>query len=191
MFGYLIKLQQIRQKRSSILYVFARGLRGVFMRSQRAYPGWVCLVVAGVCASLVGCSTKVKTKELTSAEKNIQSFHKLYMEYRQEKKGPPPRTADEIKAWASKQPKDKLAKWGVDDIEKAFVSPRDNKPYTLVNLPMGMGPVLAHETDGVGGKRILVNSQGTIIEVAEKEFQELMKSVPGGGPAGPRPGPPR
>src|SRR3712207_7822251 len=50
----------------------------------------------------------------------------------------------------------------VEDVDRVLVSPRDDEPFVLVHLPVGMGPVLAYEKTGVGGKRLVLSSQGTV-----------------------------
>jgi hypothetical protein len=93
-------------------------------------------------------------------------------------KGKSPTNAEQIRDWAKKQPKEKLAQLGVEDVEKACVSPRDNQAYVVIELPMGMGPIVAHEKEGKGGRRLVVNSQGSVINADEEQFQSLLRSVP-------------
>jgi hypothetical protein len=93
-------------------------------------------------------------------------------------KGKSPSNAEQIRDWAKKQPKEKLAHLGVEDVDNACVSPRDNQPYVVIELVMGMGPIVAHEKDGVGGRRLVVNSQGSVIDADENQFQSLLRSLP-------------
>src|SRR5262249_48047618 len=136
-----------------------------------------------VCCALIlmvfsaGCR-RVKEKPLSPEEVNLQKFGRLYREYRSNG-GRAQAQPDEIKEWAKKQRKETLDKLEIDDLDKVFVSPRDNEPYVLVSLPMGMGPMLAHEKTGVGGKRLVLTSQGNVYEADEKRFEELKNSVPG------------
>src|SRR5262245_10213429 len=129
----------------------------------------------------VGCGGP-QPKPLSPEEVHLQKFGRLYFEHRMST-GKPPANVQELKAWAKKQGKDKLDKMEIDDVEQAFVSPRDHEPYVLVQLPMGMGPVLAHEKSGAGGRRLVLNSQGNVMDVNETQFQDLLKSNPGRPPA--------
>jgi hypothetical protein len=135
-----------------------------------------------------GCSgQKIKEKPLTPEELNLQKFGRLCREYRA-RQGKAPADAEQLKSWAKQQKQDAISKMGIDDLEKVLVSPRDNQPYVLVRLPMGQGPVMAHEKTGVGGKRLVLSSGGSVYELGEEEFQKtVLQSTPGGRP-GQRPG---
>lgn len=124
-----------------------------------------------------GCRRKVTEKPLTPEEANLQKFGRLCMEYRKSE-GRPAQKAEDVKEWAKRQKGETLKRLEIDDLNKVFVSPRDNEPYTVVFQPMGMGPVLAHEKSGVGGKRLVLNSQGSVFEANEKQFQDMLKSNP-------------
>jgi hypothetical protein len=125
------------------------------------------------------CSGKVKEKPLSPEEHNLVKFGRLYLEHRKAQ-GRPPASVDQLKAWAKNQSKEALAKMGIEDLDKVFISPRDNEPYVLVSLPMGMGPVLAHEKTGSGGKRLVLNSQGSVYEADEENFNKMLATNPGG-----------
>jgi hypothetical protein len=148
-------------------------------RNYHATGAWVWLGLLAVALLATGCRG-VREKPLSPEEQHLQKFGRLYFAYRTDNKGKPPASAEELKAWAKTQGPDKLGKLGIDDVDAAFVSLRDKEPYQIVHLPMGMGPVLAHEKTGVGGKRLVMSSQGNVFEVDEKRFQEMLRSVPSG-----------
>ena len=117
-----------------------------------------------------GCGPSAKPKPMTPAEQNLSKFFRLYTAYRSSLKGRPNADVEELKKWAQQQPKEKLAEMGIEDLDKVFISPRDNEPYVLVNLPMGMGPMAAHEKTGSGGSRLVANTSGEVFEANAKRF---------------------
>jgi hypothetical protein len=138
---------------------------------------WLGLLAVALLAT--GCR-RVGEKPLSPEEQHLANFGRLYFAYRTEHKGKPPASAKELKAWAKTQGPDKLQKLGIDNVDAAFVSLRDNEPFQIVRLPRGMGPVLAHEKTGVRGNRLVMSSQGNVFEVDETRFQEMLQSGPGG-----------
>jgi len=149
----------------------------------------VCGSVVGVLILAAGCNDRPQPRERPVEEVHIARFYSLYAGCRSSMKGKSPANAEQVREWAKKQPKDKLAQLGVEDVEAACISPRDNQPYVVVELVMGMGPIVAHEKDGVAGRRLVVNSQGSVIDANEEQFQSLLRSLPKAGPKmGPGPG---
>jgi hypothetical protein len=78
--------------------------------------------------------------------------------------------------------KDKLAARGIEDLDDAFVSPRDKQPYVLVKPeaaqrgPGGRPPMLwVYEKTGVDGKRMGVNMGGAF-EMDEERFKKLVSA---------------
>jgi hypothetical protein len=109
-------------------------------------------------------------RELTSGEENIKKIAYMYSQYTGAK-GKPPANVDELKAWAKTLSKAKQTDLGIDDVEKAFTSPRDNQPYVVVPLRAdGMKPdlVIAYEKTGAGGKRWGVSGMGSAWEIGSK-----------------------
>jgi hypothetical protein len=147
-----------------------------------------------VCCALVclapGCGRKPSRTEMPEVEKHILKVPPLYNSYRSAHGGRPPATIDELKAWAKKLPKERLQKLGIEDVEQALTSPRDNQPYVLVDpavvkkAPMGMARVVVHEKEGVDGKRMTASLMGGgAQEMTEEEMQQAM-NPPGRPPAG-------
>src|SRR5262249_34961094 len=138
----------------------------------------LCCSVAAVTALAAGCGDSPKARPRSPDEDHIARFYSLYAGCRSSMKGKSPSNTDQVRDCAKNQPKDKLAHLGVDDVEKACISPRDNQPYVVIELVMGMGPIVAHEKEGVGGRRLVVNSQGSVIDADENQFQSLLRSLP-------------
>jgi hypothetical protein len=137
----------------------------------------VCCSAVGVVVLAAGCGSKPVPRDQTPGEANIARFYTMYAGCRASLKGKSPSSVEEVRDWAKKQTKEKLTQLGVVDVDTACISPRDNQPYVVVELPMGMGPVVAHEKDGVSGRRLVVNSQGSVIDANESQFQSLLRTV--------------
>jgi hypothetical protein len=139
-------------------------------------------LAALVFAFTLGCTKAPKTRDLSPEELHLQKFSKLYYRFKEDQTRPPA-DVQTLKTWAKKKlKKNDLADLGIDDLDQAVTSPRDHQPYEIVNLPMGMGPLLAYEKNGVDGKRLCLNGGGSIMEVNEDTFKELLESTPGGPP---------
>ncbi len=132
------------------------------MRASR----WVLLAL--VLALFAGCKPKVTKADLASEEKHILKVASLYSSFRS-KNARPPNNLDELKSYARGLKKDDLANRGIDDLDRAFISPRDNQPYKVVGTAaaksVGKGgppmPVVAiYESQGVDGKRMTASGMG-------------------------------
>jgi hypothetical protein len=72
------------------------------------------------------------------------------------------------------------AEFQITEIDKLFVSSRDNKPYVVIygTMPGGQGPggapVVAYEKEGVKGKRFVASALGAVVEVEEAEFRKMV-----------------
>jgi len=129
------------------------------------------------CALVVGCTGGSKqghaAKEQPAENNHILKVVSLWQDYKTAI-GHAPANADELKTWAKQQDQAKLTTHGIDDLDKAFVSPRDNQPYGLVQTGTQMGgmtKVLVYEKTGVNGKRLTASSMGTAAEVDDQEFK--------------------
>jgi hypothetical protein len=126
---------------------------------------------------LTGCGQKIEPQPLPAAEAVIRKLGSLYHDFgaTQHKK---PANMEELKAWAKKLPKTRLADLGIEDVEAIFVSPRDNQPYVLVHGgPAGPWQVVAHEKTGKDGKRYVVTAMGSALEIEDAAFKQNMPSA--------------
>ena len=126
---------------------------------------------AALVAALAGCGTKTpatfdaKTIEATEQLKKVgTAYNKAY-----QAKGRSP-TAEEIKPY--------LKQYG--DPDALLISPRDGKPLVLVpgfapdtEPTGGEQPIIVYEQSGADGKRITVDSRGTIVFFTDSEFAKL------------------
>jgi hypothetical protein len=129
-------------------------------------PRQILLVL--VLGFIAGCGEKVTKSDLAPEEKHILKLASLYTDFRS-KNGRPPKDIDELKGFTRKMSQQDLAARGIDDIDKAFISPRDNQPYKLVPpqaaKPVGKGGppmpmVVVYEQTGVNGMRMVASGVG-------------------------------
>jgi hypothetical protein len=149
-------------------------------------------LMMGLCL-VAGCGPIGPGKtDLSTDEKHILKLASLYTDFKGAHQGAVPKDAAELKQWAKGMKKEDLAKRGIDNLDEAFVSPRDHQPYVLVKPELGkMGPggrppmLLAYEQTGVSGKRMCANGMGYAWEADEEQLKQLQS---GGPPSGAPPG---
>ncbi len=141
----------------------------------------------GGCGSKVGWRSAEDQEMFDQMSNHLRRLSSLYNEYSL-KQGRLPSNATELQAWAKKLNKTDLEKMGIEDVEKAFVSPRDRQPYVI--RPAGMsrgrkaaggqpqGVVMAHEQTGANGKRFVLLVRGNVVELAEPQFREMTSPAP-------------
>jgi hypothetical protein len=139
------------------------------------------LVLAlGVCL-FGGCQRGPTKTDLSADEKHILKIVTLYTDFRAAHDGRVPRDARELKDWAKKLKKEQLDNRGIEDLDSAFISPRDTQPYVLVKPEAarpgaGGRPAMlwVYEKTGVDGKRMAANPMGYAFEMDEEQFKQLV-----------------
>ncbi|SRR5258708_583316 len=129
---------------------------------------------------MLGCGRK-GSFEKTSDERHILKMLAIYREYQTTHGNNPPANTEELKAWAKTLKPEKLTALSVDDLDSAFISPRDNQPYGIAPVGtqrMGMSEIVVYETAGVGGKRMTVGSTGSVRELKEDEVKRIVPNAP-------------
>jgi hypothetical protein len=152
--------------------------RGMSMRVRRLVERPIILGMVAF-TLLSGCGRSIEPQVPPAGLSRIQKLATVCREYAVNQKKQPS-TVEELKAWAKKQPKSQLTWLGIEDVDQAFVSPRDQQPYVLVRgAGQKMGPlmVLAYEKTGENGKRYVVTTTGSVLELEEKPFQEVMANA--------------
>lgn len=130
------------------------------------------------CCLLVGCGGTYQgggKTELAADERHILKLSTLWMDYKGTHKGKAPESAEELKKYAKTLKPEKLKQIGIEDVDKAFISPRDNQPYKLAKVSTehgGMTRVLVYEQTGVGGVRKVASSMGNISEMSDEELRQ-------------------
>ncbi len=149
-------------------------------RLQRFAVFAVCVALLLVC--VVGCGTRRASQQ--REESNLKPLALLYGQYTGQHQGRPPANEAEFKQFIESLPKEQLASFGVDDPESLFISDRDNKPYVIIygqaTNPAGPGdaPVIAYEQEGKNGKRFVATAIGSVEEVDEERFRQLVPDAP-------------
>jgi hypothetical protein len=138
------------------------------------------LVLAVLAIFFVGCSGGPRKDDLAPEEKHVLKVASLYNDFRAGHQGKAPRDAQELKDWAKNLKKEELTNRGIEDLDKVFVSPRDNQPYVLVKPEAPMGPrgtppmVWVYEKTGVDGKRMAAGAMGNAFEMDEDQFKKYV-----------------
>ncbi|HXG13354.1 MAG TPA: hypothetical protein VNK04_26590 [Gemmataceae bacterium] len=128
------------------------------------------LLLGFVALLVVGCGSSPPTYDAKTIEAANQ-FGKVaaaYKEAYQKIRRPP--TADDLKPF--------LKKYG--DPDALLTSPLDGKPLVIVPGPPpdappaeGEQPIIAYEQTGVNGRRMTVDSRGTVVFFSDAEFAKI------------------
>ncbi len=145
----------------------------------------VCLLPA---LSLFGAGCSSEGPPQTESEKNFKALVVLYGKYIPRNRGIGPPSEDAFKKFIKSLNAQEVQYLGVDpaNIDKIFVSPRDNQPYEFAwgakadAGPDGKGKIIVWEKTGVNGKRMVGTSLGGIEELDEAEFAKRPVAVPPG-----------
>ena len=143
---------------------------------------WSVLSVLVVLSSLAaGCGgNKPVGRERSDDELHIQRVAQLWSGFRAAQGGKAPANAEELKTWAKKLKPEQLAQYGIQDVDKALISPRDGQPYLILRAAgnrMGYGNVV-FEGSGVNGKHLAASNMGSVSELDEEEFKQAVPKAP-------------
>jgi len=134
------------------------------------------ILVVGLVYMFIGGSRA--PRDLPSEDQHIMKVAALWQSYKSTV-GHPPASMEELKGWAKQNAKSKLSTSGIDDLDKAFISPRDNQPYglnkTSNQMMGGMNKVLIYEKTGVEGKRLTASTLGSVAALDDTEFHRWVK----------------
>jgi len=106
----------------------------------------------------------------TDSEKNLLALGTAIANYTS-KNARPPADLTQVKTWLKSVDAKKLQDWGITDVEKIFVSPRDNQPYLYARPVELQSPIYAYEATGVDGKKQMVGYALHVDEVSEDQLQ--------------------
>jgi len=142
----------------------------------------VAVCAVGTMLGAFGCNSE---KPQSETEKNLQSLTVFYGRYISQHRGVGPADEADFKKFIRALPKDTLDSFGVNDsnLDKIFVSPRDNEPYGIAwkarsGAPgPGGAPMIIWEQKGVNGKRYVSDSLGKIEEIDEATFNQRLANV--------------
>lgn len=136
-------------------------------------------LVAALGVGMAGCTSAKPVPPPTEDMSHILKVAGLAQSYRTAHGNKLPASTDELKAWAKTLPADQLKGMGIDNLDAAFISPRDKQPYVLAKpanqnpaqARMGMQKVLFYEKEGANGKRWTASSMGSAKEMTADELK--------------------
>ena len=150
----------------------------------RASDGRLLAAAAVFCVIffLSGCGSRGRPPAETTATLRLGVLARLYGEYAASHQGKGPADEAAFKAYLKGLPREQIKASGLADLEAAFVSPRDGKPYVVVygisTAPRAGGlqgqPVVMYEQAGKEGKRLVANAAGATAELSENEFRKMV-----------------
>jgi len=145
------------------------------MYLRKVVSGQVVLGLIALFPLMSGCSQSTEPQVPPLGHLRIQKLGSICTQFAVSQRRQPS-NVDELKAWAKKLPKEKLDAMGIENIDEAFISPRDQHPYVLVRGGPQM-MIQAHEKTGEGGKRYVLYSTGSVFEMADGAFKEIMANA--------------
>jgi len=122
---------------------------------------------------LAGCGQKIEPQTPPLVETRIRKLNSFYQAF-STTNNKKPASAEELKTWAKKLSKTKLAEMQVEDVDEVFVAPRDNKPYVITAKPAGAWMVVAYEQTGTAGKRYVMTATGSALELDDTAMKQVM-----------------
>ena len=148
------------------------------MYLRNAVGGHVVLGLVGLFAFVSGCSQKIEPQEPPLGYARIQKAASACRQFAASHKRQPS-SVDELKAWAKKLPKTQLDYMGIENLDEAFISPRDQQPYVIRGGSQKPGPMMIqmYEKTGEGGKRYVATNTGSILELEEQAFNQFMSNT--------------
>ena len=139
---------------------------------------FVALLLLG---AVSGCSGRGRSNQAEETS-SLKPIAKFYGNYVNKHRGQPPKDEAEFKAFLREAANAEQLKadFKITEIDKMFISSRDNKPYIIYYglIPKSSGPagapVVAYEQEGVGGKRFVASAVGSVQEVDETGFRKMV-----------------
>lgn len=151
--------------------------RGKMISSMKNFAFSLILLFTCLPAlTLVGCS-KSSTADLSAERAQMKVLGILYGKFISGSRGAAPKGQEQFVEYLSST----KASWEklVDSPEQLLESPRDGKPLVMLygnaykKQPAGAAPWLAHEQEGVDGKKWAVNIRGMVEEMDSEQIKSL------------------
>src|SRR5262249_54515266 len=141
-------------------------------------PRLVFWVATALCCGNLGCGGgRVAPTTDPEAKLRLEKLLKLYQAYADKnKQGPPNEQA--LREFGQKMSPKERDEYGIgDDVDKLFISPRDNQKYVIqYNLKLDPGSrALAWEATGQGGRRFVALTMGYVVECDDEQLKEYKK----------------
>jgi hypothetical protein len=142
--------------------------------------GLLAIVTAvGVDLGSSGCASRTeKAAVLTAESSNLKPLSILYGQYQARNENRPPANEADFKRFIQANGQSLLNQFNTD-IDRLFVSPRDGQPYVVYyrDMPLPPSGVVAHERDGIDGKRLVAFPFGGVEIADEMRFGKLVPQV--------------
>lgn len=149
--------------------------RGIIISSMKNFAFSLILLYL-LTASFIGCSSS-STADLSAERAHMKVLGILYGKFVSGSRGAAPNSEEQfIEYLSSTKPS-----WEnlVNSPEKLLESPRDGKPLVMLygnaykKQPRSAAPWLAHEQEGVEGKKWAVNIRGMVEEMDSEQIKSL------------------
>lgn len=137
-----------------------------------------CLILLGV-ALQWGCGSAT-TQTAAGDDLRLRLLGRLYGEFIAQHNGKPPANESQLIDHLAKSA-DMLKSQGIADVEQLLVSPRDGQPLvvlygeSIIQDENSGFPWIAHETLGIGGKKLVIGARGNVEEMTQEQIEALAK----------------
>ena len=124
-----------------------------------------------------GCGRSAKQDAIVRETSHLKPLCIMYGQFGSR----PPESEEQFKEFAAARAKTMFRALKFDSIDELFVSERDGQPYVIFygKKPAGVPPdLVGYEQTGVNGRRLVGYALGSVVEVDEEEFRELIPDAP-------------
>jgi hypothetical protein len=150
-------------------------------RGPRQAVAWPFVHLGSMCflfLALSGCAGGGAAPPEPDAKDRLEKLYNLYRAYADKSQKPPP-SEEALKDFAAKlSPEEREARLIGDDVEKIFVSPRDNEKFVVkynVRPEPAVNRAVAWEAKGHKGLRYVALTMGYVVEYDDEQLQQYTK----------------
>lgn len=130
------------------------------------------------CFACGGCGGSRRAESVSGGRAVLEEVNRAYVTHLRTNRYRPPASREEFKKILQQAGDSALQRAGVKTVDELFVSPRDSQPLVIkygkdASKLLERG-VVAYEQTGVAGRRLVAFDLGSVKEVDENEFKELL-----------------
>ena len=147
-------------------------------RNERRLVVVIFVLLVGLLLPLLLAGCGRRTTQQPEGFAHFKAIAVIYGKYQGRHRGKRPKNLDDFKAFVEKGQTDMLSRFGVDGVEKLFVSPRDGEPLVFDfsnSSDSNLEHVIAYEKTGVGGTRVVVSAMGSVELLDREEFRRRVE----------------
>jgi hypothetical protein len=139
------------------------------------------LVLFGALTLILGCVQRDPADAIAAAnDSNIRRVGNLYQAFRLRKGNQGPKDEAELKTFLKEMAPIRLERMQVDpnNLDALFISDRDGQPFVIrfgVSGGIGSTDAVVFESQGSGGKRQVGFTDGSVEEVDNSRYDQLLK----------------